>query len=679
MKTGRLIILRIAAAGVASTLLLSLIPDAATAAPKRVIVNPPVVVQPSTVNLPVALQPAKVLLPVEAQPSTVNLPVALEPAKVLQPVELEPSTVTPPDGLDGAKQVAGQIVVNDASGAIAMKVPRDWDLVDHPGRYIELSALGDASSNGYPGMWIAVPALNGARGAVSLRSRQFPNRYLRHQNFRLKLHATDGSKLFRNDSSFYARRGLNGLGGMVSFEATNMAGYYMHFRSGQLWMDRSSGNPALFANDATFRQSTSNQFRNDHFLSLESSNLANRYLRHRNAFGELSPVDPASNLDRADATWIQRPALSGVAGAVSFESVNYPGTFLRHQNFRLTQQADDGSDSSTFRLDVSFYPRSGLAGGSTTSFESVNFPGSFLRHQNFQFWLAANDGSGLFSNDASFIERFPLFVRAASCTSFFRQWRKGYEDDQMMELCTWVMGINQYCASQGAHPMVGVEDDRRSLVCWQNYRESTFLEEIEDLATGAFAQFIDAANAAAPFVTMAVSAVACGYGAIFACATLALDLAQRAGVVPEGIAREALEAADQVAKCADGDIVACAQVGSKGARAAGVKIPGDVAKAIDNGQKCLAQDFKACATLGLMAADAAGVPFGLGQGDVADGIDCSFGDDEACVALAQRAVQAGTGVPLGGVRNGADNARRCAAGDVEACISLGRDLATAAG
>ena len=321
MKTGRLIILRIAAAGVASTLLLSLIPDAATAAPKRVIVNPPVVVQPSTVNLPVALQPAKVLLPVEAQPSTVNLPVALEPAKVLQPVELEPSTVTPPDWLDGAKQVAGQIVVNDASGAIAMKVPRDWDLVDHPGRYIELSALGDASSNGYPGMWIAVPALNGARGAVSLRSRQFPNRYLRHQNFRLKLHATDGSKLFRNDSSFYARRGLNGLGGMVSFEATNMAGYYMHFRSGQLWMDRVSGNPALFANDATFRQSTSNQFRNDHFLSLESSNLANRYLRHRNAFGELSPVDPASNLDRADATWIQRPALSGVAGAVSFESV----------------------------------------------------------------------------------------------------------------------------------------------------------------------------------------------------------------------------------------------------------------------------------------------------------------------------------------------------------------------
>jgi hypothetical protein len=107
---------------------------------------------------------------------------------------------------------------------------------------------------------------------------------------------------------------------------------------------------------------------------------------------------------------------------------------------------------------------------------------------------------------------------------------------------------------------------------------------------------------------------------------------------------EALDAADEVGKCIDFNIVACAQLGARGARAAGVNIPGkDAAEAAEKGQKCYRGEFAACVGLGLMAADAAGVPVGLGVGDVADAVDCGSGDNNACVSLARRAVQASTG------------------------------------
>ena len=36
------------------------------------------------------------------------------------------------------------------------------------------------------------------------------------------------------------------------------------------------------------------------------------------------------------------------------------------------------------------------------SFEAVNVPGHFIRHQNFELWIAPNDGSNLFQEDATF-------------------------------------------------------------------------------------------------------------------------------------------------------------------------------------------------------------------------------------------------------------------------------------
>ena len=152
---------------------------------------------------------------------------------------------------------------------------------------------------------------------------------------------------------------------------------------------------------------------------------------------------------------------SGTPLAVSFESTNYPGTYLRHQNFRVTQQRYDGSE--LFRNDASFYQRSGLASAGY-SYEAVNLaPGHFIGHSNYQLWIARNDNTPLFRQDASFNQRLALYVEPGDCTSLFRRWRGGYEAEDTMDRCMWIMGIQQYCRAHDAFPATAYDGDRRYL------------------------------------------------------------------------------------------------------------------------------------------------------------------------------------------------------------------------
>ena len=61
--------------------------------------------------------------------------------------------------------------------------------------------------------------------------------------------------------------------------------------------------------------------------------------------------------------------------------------------------------SSLYRKDACFLPRVGLADGRQVSFESVNYRGYFLRHQNYLLRISRNDGSALMKNDATWIPR----------------------------------------------------------------------------------------------------------------------------------------------------------------------------------------------------------------------------------------------------------------------------------
>ena len=50
-----------------------------------------------------------------------------------------------------------------------------------------------------------VEGLCGVAGTVSFRSVAFPTMYLRHQNFKIYLHAKDSSDLYKSDACFFPR------------------------------------------------------------------------------------------------------------------------------------------------------------------------------------------------------------------------------------------------------------------------------------------------------------------------------------------------------------------------------------------------------------------------------------------------------------------------------------------
>jgi len=138
--------------------------------------------------------------------------------------------------------------------------------------------------------------------------------------------------------------------------------------------------------------------------SFRSWNYSGRYIRHRLSLGYIDPIVASDKLGRKDATFRLVPGLAGRCR--SFESVNYPGHFLRHQNYRLklAKQTDD----QIFKQDATFCVVSGLANSEGRSFESVNFSKHYIRHSNFELWLGKSDGSQLFKKDATFIISRPL-------------------------------------------------------------------------------------------------------------------------------------------------------------------------------------------------------------------------------------------------------------------------------
>jgi len=81
-----------------------------------------------------------------------------------------------------------------------------------------------------------------------------------------------------------------------------------------------------------------------------------RYLRHY-AYRIRLDTSDNSAIFRADATFCARPG--SVSGAVSLESYNYPGHYLRHYNYEL--RIDRYADNATYRADMSFTVTAPLA------------------------------------------------------------------------------------------------------------------------------------------------------------------------------------------------------------------------------------------------------------------------------------------------------------------------------
>jgi hypothetical protein len=133
-------------------------------------------------------------------------------------------------------------------------------------------------------------------------------------------------------------------------------------------------------------------------LQVTTPGFTDRSLRHINGSADTSVVNAGSDaVTRADATFTIRAGLAN-ASCYSFESVNFPGSFLRHQNSRVVRSVNDGS--ALLRNDATWCARPGLS-GTGVSFESLNFPGRYMRHFNAQVWMSTGTGQAADFNTQS--------------------------------------------------------------------------------------------------------------------------------------------------------------------------------------------------------------------------------------------------------------------------------------
>jgi hypothetical protein len=130
-------------------------------------------------------------------------------------------------------------------------------------------------------------------------------------------------------------------------------------------------------------------------LRATTSCCTTRYISHSGSSVATAVVSASSTAaEKASASWIVRAGLAN-SSCFSFESRNTAGSFLRHQNYQLYLQANDGS--SLFRSDATFCSQAGL-NGQGNAFASSNFASRYIRHYANNVYIASNGGSNSFDS-----------------------------------------------------------------------------------------------------------------------------------------------------------------------------------------------------------------------------------------------------------------------------------------
>merc|ERR1712227_1132186 len=211
---------------------------------------------------------------------------------------------------------------------------------------------------------------------VTFTSFNYPDHAMRHQNFEGFLHEKEGDGI-QDDFAFVLRKG-NADRQKVSFESVNFPGHFLHHQGFRIFLHEYEDSD-LYRDDSTFEFVAPNcgDAEGYGYFSFRSVNYPDRYLRHKNFELWLDENDGSDLFDK-DTTF----SLAG--DAVRFRSLNYPSKALRHRNFEFF--ADDVEEGNQ---DFEFYIRPGNSYGKGISFESVNFPGHFWRHQGFRLKLHA--------------------------------------------------------------------------------------------------------------------------------------------------------------------------------------------------------------------------------------------------------------------------------------------------
>lgn len=129
------------------------------------------------------------------------------------------------------------------------------------------------------------------------------------------------------------------------------------------------------------------------------------------------PSDATENAVQANivaakyaTTSLNSGAALNVGSSISLRATT-PGfntRYLAHTGSAVNTQVVSSTSSTTLKQQASFTVRTGLGNNACFSFESRDTPGSFVRHFNFELQLNANDGSKQFAEDATFCSQSGL-------------------------------------------------------------------------------------------------------------------------------------------------------------------------------------------------------------------------------------------------------------------------------
>ena len=124
-----------------------------------------------------------------------------------------------------------------------------------------------------------------------------------------------------------------------------------------------------------------------------------RYIAHTGSTVNTQVVSSSSTTAlKQQASWTVRTGL-GNSACFSFESVDTPGSYIRHSNFALVLNANDGT--KLFYEDATFCPMTGL-NGQGNSIRSWSYPTRYFRHYSNVLYVASNGGVHTFDATTSF-------------------------------------------------------------------------------------------------------------------------------------------------------------------------------------------------------------------------------------------------------------------------------------
>ncbi|KAH8173580.1 alpha-L-arabinofuranosidase b, catalytic domain-containing protein [Sarocladium implicatum] len=133
-------------------------------------------------------------------------------------------------------------------------------------------------------------------------------------------------------------------------------------------------------------------------LHVTTPGYTNRYLAHDGTTVDTQVLTSSSSSSaRASGTWVVRTGLAN-SQCFSFESTDTKGSFIRHSNFKLLLNSNDGSKQ--FSEDATFCTQPGIS-GKGTSFRAWGYPSRYFRHYNNVGYLASQGGPEDFDNKAS--------------------------------------------------------------------------------------------------------------------------------------------------------------------------------------------------------------------------------------------------------------------------------------